>query len=216
MEQFIFDLNNKAHSNLKILQEVVDNLHKLKNYSSDNIIIKGLNDAINKLNKIINDNTKNSEFLKNNISSLCMNFDKLDINKINFQNNKELIYKEGKYIGQVVNGLAEGKGIAYFNNGDKYEGDCKNGKADGRGIKLWNKGDKYVGYWKNDKKEEKGIYYYKNGDIYDGDWRYGIREGKGIYYYKNGDRRMGNYFNDEPIGKHVYLCKNGDVRITHF
>ena len=45
-----------------------------------------------------------------------------------------MIHKEGKYIGQVVNGLAEGKGIAYFNNGDKYEGDCKNGKADGRGI----------------------------------------------------------------------------------
>ena len=35
----------------------------------------------------------------------------------------------------------EGKGIYYFNNGDRYEGE-----------------------WKNDKREGKGKYYYNNGD----------------------------------------------------
>ena len=88
-------------------------------------------------------------------------FDELNINTIK---NKEIKYNNygnrKKYIGQVVNGVPEGKGIMYWNNGDKYEGE-----------------------WKNDKKEGKGIYYYSNGDKYEGDYKNGQPNGKGIYYY---------------------------------
>ena len=81
-------------------------------------------------------------------------FDKLEINNINKQ---EIKRNDGKYVGQVVNGIAEGKGIAYFINGDKYEGE-----------------------WRNNKKEGKGIYYFKNGDREMGDYLNGNPIGKHI------------------------------------
>ena len=40
--------------------------------------------------------------------------------------NKEIQYNNGKYIGQVINGLKEGKGIMYRNDDDRYEGKFKN------------------------------------------------------------------------------------------
>ena len=47
------------------------------------------------------------------------------INNINKQEKK---FSDGKYIGQVVNGLAEGKGTWYGTvescKGDRYEGEC--------------------------------------------------------------------------------------------
>ena len=111
----------------KIIQEVVNNLQQLTKKTEDNLIINGIIDAINKLNKLI----------------ATKEFAKLET--------KELKYKEGKYIGQVLNGLAEGRGTCIFNNGNKYEGYCKQGKAEGRGTKHWNNGDRYEGEYKNDK-----------------------------------------------------------------
>ena len=38
-----------------------------------------------------------------------------------------------------------GKGIYYWNNGNKNEGDFYNGEINGKGIKYYNNGDKYDG-----------------------------------------------------------------------
>ena len=130
MEQNLFNLNNKIYSNnINILLEIVNDLHSLMNYSKDNIIIKTLGSIINKMNNIINENKKNTELIRNDISKLYnqMNkqFNKLKINKqeINYNNNGE--NKRKKYIGEVLNGVPNGKGIMYWNNGDRYEGEWK-------------------------------------------------------------------------------------------
>ena len=68
-------------------------------------------------------------------------------NNMNFQETK--IDKNGKYIGEFKNGVYEGKGIYYYNNGDKYEGNFKNGVKEGKGIEYYNNGDKYEGNFKN-------------------------------------------------------------------
>ena len=61
----------------------------------------------------------------------------------------------------------EGKGILYFNNGNKYDGEFKNGLREGKGILYYNNGDKYEGYWKNDEKEgSRGPYQVKNPTLY--------------------------------------------------
>ena len=124
-----------------ILLEILKDLNQLINYYKDNFSIKIVGNVINKINYIINENKKNLQLLRNDISSLYnqinKRFDKLEINNINKQ---ELKFNDGKYIGEVVNGLAEGKGTWYGNNGDRYEGE-----------------------WRNDKKEGKGIYYCKDG-----------------------------------------------------
>ena len=57
------------------------------------------------MNNIINENKKNTDLIRNDISKLYdqikMQFEALKINNINHQ---ELINEHGKYIGQVVNG----------------------------------------------------------------------------------------------------------------
>ena len=86
---------------------------------------------------------------------------KFDINNIN--NQQELKGKNGRYVGQVVNGLPEGKGIEYYKDGDRYEGEFRNCKKEGKGIYYYNrepfKGDRYEGDYRNCKMEGKGIYY---------------------------------------------------------
>ena len=131
MENDLFNLNNKIYSNNNnILLEIINELNQLRNYSQDNLIISKLGNIINKINYIINENKKNLELIRNDISSLNQKFDKLSIN--NNIINKEIKYKDGRYVGQVVNGLREGKGILYGDNGDKYEGDFRNDKKEGK------------------------------------------------------------------------------------
>jgi len=218
MEQTVLNLNNELYSNNnKILLEIINDLNQLKNYHNDNLSINILGKVINKINYIINENKKNFQLIRNDIYLLNKKIDNLSINNINRQ---ELQYKDGKYIGQVVNRLAEGRGIKHFNNGDRYEGDFRNDKREGKGIYYYNNGDRYEGDFKNDKFEGKGIFYFDRepfkGVIYEGDWRNGKQEGKGIYYLSNGDRRMGDFYNGKEIGKHVRLTKNGDVETEKY
>ena len=46
----------------------------------------------------------------------------VNLGEFSINNIQELSYENGKYIGNVHNGLKEGKGIYYFNDGDIYEG----------------------------------------------------------------------------------------------
>ena len=72
---------------------------------------------------------------------------------IELKSNQEIKYNNkdsrNRYIGQVLNGVPDGKGIMYFNNGDRYEGEWKNNIKEGRGIYYWNNGDIYEGDYKN-------------------------------------------------------------------
>ena len=139
MEETIFNLNNKVNSNNNnILLEIINDLNKLMNYSKDNLIIKALGNIIKKMNYIINKNKKNLELIRNDINQLNNKFDELKINIT--KNNKELKYDNKRYIGQVVNGLPEGKGIAYYNIVNIYEGYCKKDKKEGKGIMYYDDG----------------------------------------------------------------------------
>ena len=215
MDKDTFTLNNQTYSNNNnILLGIIYELQQISNSSHENLTIKRISDVIIKMNFIINENRKNMGLIMNQFSLLQNQIQqlsqKIDFNSFNtntpkystqitnnINNQQELIAVNGRYVGQVVNGLPEGKGIGYWNSepfkGDRYEGDFRNGK-----------------------KEGKGIYYYHNGDRYEGDFRNDNMEGKGIRYYPNGDRMMGDYYNDKPIGKHVTLTKNGEVETKNY
>ena len=112
MESGIFNLNNKIYySYNNILLEIINDLYQLQNYIHDNLIIQRLGNIITKMNYIINENKKNVELIRNDISTLYnklnKRFDELNINN----NIKEIKYDNGRYVGQFVNGLKEGKGI---------------------------------------------------------------------------------------------------------
>ena len=140
MEQNIFNLNNKIFSNNNnILLEIVNDLHKLMNYSKDNIIIKTLGNIINKMNYMMNENKTNLEKINDDINKLYNKFDELKIN--NTINNQELKANNGRYIGQVINGMPEGKGIFYYNNGDRSMGDYYNDNPKGKHALLTKDGE---------------------------------------------------------------------------
>ena len=223
MDKDTFTLNNQTYSNNNnILLGIITELQQISNSSHENLTIKRISDVIIKMNFIINENKKTRELIMNQFTLLQNQINQLskkfDINNINNQQELKGI-KNGynwRYVGQVVNGLREGKGIEYWNDGDRYEGEWRNDKAEGKGIFYFNSGDRYEGDWRNDKREGKGIYYYNDGDRYEGDFRNDKKEGKGIYYYNDGDRMMGDYYNGNPIVKHVLLTRNGEVKINNY
>ena len=180
MDKDTFTLNNQTYSNNNnILLGIINELHLIANSSHENLTIKRISDVIIKMNFIINENRKNMGLIMNQFTKLenqiSLLSQKLNINNIN--NQQELKCENGRYVGQVVNGLREGKGIYYVFNGDRYEGEWKNDKRDGKGIEYFHDGDRYEGDYRNDKREGKGIDYYNNGDRYEGDFRNGKKEG---------------------------------------
>ena len=61
--------------------------------------------------------------------------------------------------------IKEGKGIFYYNDGDRYEGDFKNGNFEGKGIYYYKNGDRRMGNYLNDKKIGKHVTLHNNGEV---------------------------------------------------
>ncbi len=59
------------------------------------------------------------------------------------------VYKNAsaKFVGTFRNGLAHGKGICEFSNGDRYEGEWKKGKFEGQGVLIFKDGRRADGHW---------------------------------------------------------------------
>ena len=234
MDKDTFTLNNQTYSNNNnILLGIINELQQISNSSHENLTIKRISDVIIKMNFIINENRKNmglimNQFtlLQNQIQQLSqkIDFNSFNTNKPkystqitnNINNQQELIGVNFRYVGQVVNGLPEGKGIEYYPNGERYEGDFRNGKREGKGIYYFNNGNRYEGDFRNDNREGKGIMYWNDGDRYEGDYRNGKKDGKGIFYFPNGDRIVGDFANDRNIGLHVTITRNGEIKKKYF
>ena len=165
MDGNIFKLNNKYYSyNNNILLNIIDELRQTKKDCKENITIKRLADIITQLNKVMNENRKNTELIRNDISKLYnqINQQYNELKNNNIFNNQEIKYNNSdriKYIGQILNEVPEGKGIMYWNDGDRYNGD-----------------------WKNDNKEGKGIYYRYDSNIYKDDFKNAEIEGKELCF----------------------------------
>ena len=221
MEESILYLQSRIYSNNNnLLLEIINDLQKLISQSKDNMVITAIKGIINKMNYIKNENQKNFELIRSDIQKLSEKFDKLNLNINNSVNKKEIKQKNGTYFGQIVDGIAEGKGIWYGTEepfiGHRYEGDWKNNKKEGKGIYYYNNGDRYEGNFINDKYDGKGVFYFSNGNRYEGNFKNDKREGEGILYYNNGDRMMGDYIDDKKIGLHVRLTKKGKVKEEKF
>jgi len=89
-----------------------------------------------------------------------------------------------KYIGEVVNNEANGKGIQTDQNGYTYEGDFKNNNKHGFIIKKNLTGSIiFEGYYLNDKKNGKGrLYSIQNNLLYDGNYLNDKKDGEGKLY----------------------------------
>jgi|GEM_PF-4872613 len=90
------------------------------------------------------------------------------------------------YVGDIVNGKANGHGKGVWDNGAVYEGDWIDNKRDGKGKHKWPDGEYYEGEFKDDKRYGQGTYQWKNNEKYVGEWVEDMRHGKGTLYDKKG------------------------------
>jgi hypothetical protein len=118
------------------------------------------------------------------------------IQVISFKNaNGRLIH----YLGEVVNGKANGGGVGIWNTGSIYRGEWKDNKRHGKGTFEWADGEKYVGEYKDDKRDGIGTYNWPSGERYEGEWRNDMREGTGKLFDQDGNIKFeGRWMADKP------------------
>jgi len=121
----------------------------------------------------------------------------------------------GKYKGEIVNGVPNGKGKATFNDGDTYNGEWINGKMEGVGVfKSVKNNASYSGEYRNDLFEGLGTYTHGSGEIFFGCYKAGGRHGPYQYTFKDGSIKFGVYENDKDHGP--YLLVSPDKAETFF
>jgi hypothetical protein len=103
------------------------------------------------------------------------------------------------YLGEVVNGKANGGGVGIWTTGSLYRGDWKDNKRHGKGTFEWADGMKYVGEFVDDKREGTGNYYWPSGERYEGEWKNDVRDGYGKLFDQDGNIKFeGKWKDDKP------------------
>ena len=138
--------------------------------------------------------------------------DKNEVKTINIEN-------EGRYIGEIKNGLRHGKGKMIYNNGNIYEGNWLNDLFDGKGNYLHKKyGQNTSGDWENGYLIRGQIIFFKGvmgeekyiGDVVYSFFGYPVPHGMGAYFYMNGDKYVGEFVDYKREGKGTFTWANGD------
>ena len=176
--------------------------------SGSPILLYGTSDIIGIHRGCDNDENKNNKigyFIWPIILSLKDNITIVNIND-----------KGDYYIGEVFNGLPNGKGKIFDKNNQLiFDGHFKNGKWDGEGKKYDEEGNLiFCGNYVNANADGQGIYYFKNGKYFIGEFKNGVKHGKGIYFSKDNQKELEGYFqNDKFSGPDKYIYENGDYFI---
>ena len=102
--------------------------------------------------------------------------------------NRQTRIRNTVYVGNTLNGKADGHGVLCHPDGSGYCGEWVNNKRQGYGIETEKMGTKYVynGQWVNNKKQGNGSCIYNNGNSYTGRWREDNPHGNGIFQWKTG------------------------------
>lgn len=125
----------------------------------------------------------------------------------NYQSSLEIIYEDGKFIGETLNGIPNGFGKYWFTNGDYYEGNFVDGLFEGKGyLYIANDNTKYSGQFYDGEPSGIGKIIFPDLSVYEGSIDEGKPYGYGILYEYN------QYHNEFPYkldGEWVYGKKDG-------
>jgi len=108
---------------------------------------------------------------------------------------------DGKFEGEIVNGVPNGEGTQTWSNGDKYIGGWKNGKQHGQGTLTWSKGSKYIGGWKEGERNGQGTMTHSDGGKYVGEYKDGKQNGQGTETYPSGSKYVGEWKDGKRHGQ---------------
>lgn len=109
----------------------------------------------------------------------------------------------GRYRGEVVDGLLQGKGRIDYPNGSWYQGTFKDGQMDGEGELQHADGTHYIGGFSAGDFGGRGTLTYSEGTSYTGGFKAGLKDGVGKLTIKDGDNYQGEFSKDlyHGIGK---------------
>ena len=74
--------------------------------------------------------------------------------------------KDGKYEGQIINGIPRNEGILTWPDGEKYSGEWEDGRKNGQGTLIFFSGNKYKGEFKDGKYHGRGVFTWSDSDKY--------------------------------------------------
>ena len=117
------------------------------------------------------------------------------------------------YTGEIKDGKPNGMGVATYKSGNaiRYVGRFVNGMYNGKGTMFFNNGAFLTGEWRNGKLNGKGSFLSEAGVLYIGDFVNGVKEGKGILFYKDNGMIMGSFSNDKQTGRGYQIFADGFV-----
>lgn len=124
-------------------------------------------------------------------------------------------YADGRiYEGNFLRDKKHGKGKMTFSSNDSssrryYDGDWVNGIRQGNGVMYWNDGEWYKGGWVKGYKHGKGEIHYPNGNKFVGMFSEGKRDGDGTFYWTDGDYEVSYYRNGKMNGFTTFYWNNG-------
>jgi len=116
---------------------------------------------------------------------------------------------EGRYVGFMRAGLADGQGSLALPDGTRYQGQWRAGLKHGQGTQLYASGDRYEGAWVDGRMHGQGVLRYATGDVYEGAFEDNRLHGGGVYVYADGDRYEGSFREGRAEGAGVYRYASG-------
>ena len=116
------------------------------------------------------------------------------------------------FIGEVMNGVRNGKGRIISSSGSVFKGEFKDGKATGHGTMVQRDGVVYEGEWLDNKKHGIGQLSLPTGEVYEGGFFDDLKEGYGIQQNKDGSVYKGDWLRGEMHGRGELITKLGEVK----
>jgi len=187
-------------------------LQHLKNNSEILSYLKGTKRIINFVESIKTEMPK----WKTTKSSKQLNLfesedDKNKAKTINYAN-------DDQYLGEIKNGLRNGKGKMTYSNGNIYSGDWIDDVFHGKGTYLKPNGQSISGDWENGYLIRGQIIFFKGvmgeekyiGEVVYSFFGYPVPHGMGAYFYMNGDKYVGEFVDFKREGKGTFTWANGD------
>jgi len=111
----------------------------------------------------------------------------------------EILWNEGIYDGDVVNGKPHGEGTWLHPDGREYTGEWQDGEMHGEGTMTWPDGKQYVGEWQDGARHGEGVMIWPDDYRYEGEWVAGRKHGEGEMTLPDGSVLEDEWEDGEPV-----------------
>lgn len=112
-----------------------------------------------------------------------------------------------QYVGEMQDGLYEGRGVYRYHDGGKYDGYFVRGFKQGWGTYYFGEASKYEGEFWEDRKHGKGTMHLENGDKIEGLWVLSVQHGLGTAFLADGGTYDGMWVKGECVMRVNRLTK---------